>query len=131
MKYSQWIGVAAALLLIGVCYLPWAYYPELQKEFTGFFSENNVYGRPGKIFMFFCGIAIILYLIPRIWAKRANLFVCAINFAFAINIFIRFTGCARGVCPEKRIGIFLMLLASIIMVVAAVLPDIQLKDKSR
>ena len=131
MKYSQWIGVAAALLLIGACYLPWTYYPELQKEFTGFFSENNAYGRPGKVFMFFCGIAIVLFLIPRIWAKRGNLFVCAISLAFSAKTFILYTSCARGICPEKRIGIFLVLLASIVMMVAAVLPDIQLKDKSR
>ncbi|HVW61574.1 MAG TPA: hypothetical protein VHC48_16090, partial [Puia sp.] len=91
MKYSQWIGVAAALLLIGACYLPWAYFPDLHKEFTGFFSENNAYGRPGKIFVFFCGIAIILFLVPRIWAKRANIFVAAVILAFAIKSFILFT----------------------------------------
>ena len=131
MKYSQWIGIAAALLLIGACYLPWAYYPELQKEFTGFFSENNAYGRPGKFFIFFCGIAIILFLIPRIWAKRTNIFVGAIILAFAIKSFILYTACYRGICPEKRIGLFLVLLGSIGVVAAAVSPNIKLKDKDK
>lgn len=130
MKYSQWIGVVAALLLVGACYLPWTYYPQLQKEFTGFFSENNAYGRPGKIFIFLCAIAVILYLIPRIWAKRTNLFVCAIILAFSIKSFILYTACAGGDCPEKRVGIFLVMLSSVVMVAAAMLPDIQLKDKS-
>jgi len=53
MKYSQWIGVIAALLLIGACFMPWAYFPDLDKEFTGFFSQGNIYGKPGKVIIFF------------------------------------------------------------------------------
>ena len=130
MKYSQWIGIAAALLLIGACYLPWAYFPDLQKDFTGFFSENNAYGRPGKIFVFLCSIAIILFLIPRVWAKRANIFVGALTLAFSIKCFILYTACYRGICPDKRIGIFLILLASILMIGAAVLPNTRLKNET-
>jgi len=130
MKYSQWIGIAAALLLIGACYLPWAYFPDLQKDFTGFFSENNAYGRPGKIFVFFCAIAIILFLIPRIWAKRTNIFIGAIILAFAIKSFILYSACYRGICPEKRVGIFLVMLGALLIVTAAVSPNIKLKDKN-
>ena len=128
MKYSQWIGIAAAFLLVGVCYMPWAYYPDVHKDFTGFFSEQNMYGRPGKIFIFLCCIAVPLFLIPRIWAKRTNLVVCALTFAFSLKTFILYTACYRGICPEKHIGIFLVLLAPIIMTAAAALPDIKLKD---
>ena len=129
MKYSQWIGIVAALLLIGACYLPWAYFPDLHKAFTGFFSENNAYGRPGKIFIFFSGIAIILFLIPRIWAKRTNIFIGAIILAFAIKSYILYTACYRGICPEKRAGIFLVLLGAVLIVAAAVSPNVQLKEK--
>jgi hypothetical protein len=128
MKYSQFIGVAAALLLIGACFLPWAYFPSLQKDFTGFFSQDNAYGRPGKIFVILCSMAIVLYLIPRIWAKRTNMFVVAIVLAFAIKCFILYTSCYTGICPEKRIGIFLILLASMIMVAAALTPRIAVKE---
>jgi len=130
MKYSQWIGVAAALLLIGACFLPWAYFPDLHKEFTGFFSENNAYGRPGKIFVFFCSISIILFLIPRIWAKRANIFTGAIILAFAIKSFILYTACYRGICPEKRAGIFLVVLGALLIIAAAVSPNLRLKEKN-
>jgi hypothetical protein len=37
MKYSQWTGIVAALLLIAACFMPWAYFPDLGKNFTGFF----------------------------------------------------------------------------------------------
>ena len=53
MKHSQWIGIAAALLLVGASFMPWAYFPDLGKDFTGFFSELNRYGRPGEVLVFF------------------------------------------------------------------------------
>jgi len=128
MKYSQWIGIAAAFLLVGACYMPWAYFPDVGKDFTGFFSENNAYGKPGKIFIFLCCFAVPLFLIPRIWAKRTNLVVCALIFAFSLKTYILYTACYRGICPVKHIGIFLVLLASIIMTAAAALPDVKLKN---
>ena len=130
MKNSQWIGIAAALLLIGACFLPWAYFPDLQKDFTGFFSEKNTYGRPGKVFVFLCVIAIIFFLIPKVWAKRANIFIGALTIAFGIKCFLLFTACYKGICPDKKLGIFLVLIASAIMTLAAILPDIKLKDRS-
>ena len=130
MKYSQSIGVAAALLLVGASFLPWAYFPDLQKEFTGFFSEHNAYGRPGKVFIFLSAIAIVLFLIPRVWAKRANLMVGALTFAFGIKCFLLFGACYRGICPEKRVGLFLVVILPAIMTLAAILPDLKLKEKS-
>jgi hypothetical protein len=129
MKYSQWIGIAAALLLAFACFMPWAYFPDLGKEFTGFFSEQNRYGRPGKILTLFSGIMILLFVIPTVWAKRANMIVTAITLAFVIRAYILYTGCYGGICPGKRVGIFLLLLASVLTVVAALLPDLPVKQE--
>lgn len=129
MKYSQWIGILAAALLVGACFLPWAWYPDLRKEFTGFFSEGNAYGRPGKIFMFFAVIQTILFLFPKVWAKRANIFVSALTIAFSLKCYLLFTACYRGICPTPRIGIFLVALASITMLVATLLPGTRLKEE--
>lgn len=129
MKYSQWIGVAAALLLVAACFMPWAYYPDLNKEFTGFFSELNRYGKPGKILIFFAVIQIVLFLIPKIWAKRANIFVAAMCVAFAIKSFILYAACYRGICPERRMGLWLVLIASVIGVIATWLPDLPVKQE--
>ena len=131
MKYSQWIGIAAAVLLTVACYLPWAYFPDLGKEFTGFFSEQNRYGRPGRILTFFSAVMVMMFLIPKIWAKRTNLFVGAITFAFAIRCYLLYTKCYRGICPESRAGIFLLLVASAITMTAALLPDLAVKQESR
>jgi hypothetical protein len=131
MRYSQWIGIAAVLLLVWACYLPWAYYPDIQKEFTGFFSEGNAYGRPGRIFVVLGIVQIVLFLVPRVWAKRANLFVSAITIAFAFKSYILFTACYQGICPDKRAGVFLMLVAPVIMLVAALLVDLPVKPAKK
>jgi len=129
MRNSQWIGIAGALLVIGASFLPWAYYPDLQKEFTGFFSEQNIYGRPGKILAFFVIIDIVLFLVPRVWAKRANILVAAMAFAFSVKSYILFTACYHGICPESRIGLFLVLGGAVIVLLASLLPDMPVKDK--
>jgi hypothetical protein len=129
MKYSQWIGIAAALLLVVASCMPWAYFPDLGKEFTGFFSEQNRYGKPGEFLTFFCIVMIVLFAIPKVWAKRTNLVVAAITLAFAIRSYLLYTGCYRGICPEKRVGIFLVLLGAAITMVASLLPDLPVKQE--
>jgi hypothetical protein len=128
MKNSQWIGIAAAVLVVAASFMPWAYFPSLNEAFTGFFSQHNSYGRPGKVLVFLSAIEVVLFLIPKIWAKRANLFVAAIGVAWGFKCFYLYTACYRGDCPEKKIGLFLMFGGTIIALVATLLPDIKIKE---
>jgi hypothetical protein len=128
MKYSQWIGIAAAIILVIAGFLPWTYHPDLDKNFTGFFSENGVYGKPGKVFIALAFTAIVFFAIPKLWAKRWNLAICAIAVAFAIKSFIVFSGCYHGICPEKKMGLWLMLTSSVTMLVMSFLPNMKLKQ---
>jgi len=128
MKYSQWIGIAAVLVVIAGCFLPWAYFPDLNKDFTGFFSEQNRYGRPGKVLVFLGAIEIILFLIPRVWAKRANIFTSAIMLAWGFKSFLLYTACYQGICPGRRIGIFLVLGGAVIVMVASLTPKLPVKQ---
>lgn len=127
MKYSQLAGVIAAILLMLSGLLNWAWFPDLQQYFTGFYTYNNTYGRPGRVFIVLGTIAIIFYLVPRIWAKRINMFVCILILAYAIKTFILYSGCYRGVCPEKQAGLWAMLVLSALMFAASLLPDLKLK----
>ncbi|MBL7699962.1 MAG: hypothetical protein JNK79_17475 [Chitinophagaceae bacterium] len=128
MKFSQWIGIVACLTLVVSCFTNWTWYPDLHKYFTGFVSEGNIYGKPGKLFTGLAFIAIIFFLIPKIWAKRWNVLFCVFIIAYAIKTFILFSGCYQGVCPEKQPGIWVMLFSSIVIFLCALLPDIKLKD---
>lgn len=129
MKYSQWIGIGAAIVLVVACFLPWTFHPDLNKSFTGFFSEKNNYGKPGKVFIVFAVVAIVFFLIPRIWAKRWNLLIGALTVAYAIKSFIVFSGCYHGICPAKQAGLWIMLLAAVAMMGMALMPDMKVGEK--
>ncbi|MDX2047547.1 MAG: hypothetical protein SFU87_12225, partial [Chitinophagaceae bacterium] len=128
-KYSKWAGLLATLFLVVSCFLPWTYHADIDKVFTGFFSEKNVYGKPGKFLVFTAALIAAGFIIPRVWAKRTNLFVSAISFAYALKSFFIYASCYRGYCPEKKLGIWLMLTCSFVMMVMAVFPDLKIKKK--
>lgn len=130
MKYSQWIGILAALVLVISCFMNWSWYPDIRQYFTAFYSYENVYGKPGKVFIFLAGVSTIFYLIKKVWAKRWNFLVCGLTLAFAIKTFILYSSCYRGICPEKQAGIWVMLFSTIVMLVAALVPDGRIKVKS-
>lgn len=131
MKYSQWIGIAAAIVLVISCFMSWTYYPDLDKTFTGFFSEDNNYGKPGKVFVVFAVVGVVFFLIPRIWAKRWNLLIGALTVAFAIKSYIVFTSCYRGICPQKLAGLWLMLVSSAVLLIMTLLPDLKVVEDKK
>lgn len=131
MKYSQWIGIAAAVILVIAGFLPWTYHPDLDKNFTGFFTENNIYGKPGRVFIVLSAITIIFFSIQRIWSKRWNVFMCAITLSYAIKSFIVYSGCYRGICPDKKAGLWIMLLSTIVMMAMSLFPDMKLKAEEK
>jgi hypothetical protein len=121
-------GLLACITLLIACFLPWAYYADLQESFTGFYSYRNQYGKPGKFLSIMAVLALFLMILPKIWAKRTNLFVCALAVGYAIKSYILFTSCYNAYCPEKKAGIFLMLAATIVMLLASIFPDLKLKN---
>jgi len=129
MKYSQWIGILVVAVLVFSCFMPWAYYPDLQKSFTGFFSENNIYGKPGKTFIFFAVLCSFCFTVPRVWAKRLNMFICCLLVAYAVKSFILYSGCYRGICPVRQPGLWIMLACSGLVLLASLFPDNKLKNE--
>lgn len=129
-KYLHYIGLAAAVALIASCFLPWTFHADLDQYFTGFYSHKNHYGKPGKFLVLSGVLCLAGLLIPRIWAKRIILFVAALNVGYAIKSFILFSSCYNNYCPDKQIGIYLMLVSSLILLAAAIFPDLKLKPKA-
>ncbi len=133
LKFLHWVGLAACITLIVSCFMPWSYYAdasiikEAERTFTGFYSLGNNYGKPGKFLVGLGVIALTLMLLPKIWAKRTNLFVCALTVGYAIKSYILFTSCYNAYCPEKKLGVFLMLISSIVMLIASAFPNLRLK----
>ena len=127
LKIFKWIGIAACIVLIIACFLPWTYYTGINKTFTGFFSYENYYGRPGKFLTFYAVVSIIFILLQKVWAKRVHLFLSALTVGYAIKTYILFTSCYNAYCPDKKIGVYLMMICCVVILVVAIFPDLKLK----
>ena len=131
MKYSKWIGMATCLVLIAVCFMPWTYHADVQKNFTGFFSEKDAYGKPGKFIVFFCLASFALILAQKVWAQRVLLFVAGTLLAYSIKTYILYTSCYNAYCPEKKAGIFLLLACSVIIFGASLFSDVKVSPVAK
>ncbi|MBN8835218.1 MAG: hypothetical protein ABS68_07155 [Niastella sp. SCN 39-18] len=129
MKYSKWVGLFICIALMAVCFLPWTYHADVHKNFTGFFSQNNAYGKPGKFIIFLTLLSGLLIIIPKLWAKRTHIFIAGILVAYAIKTYILYTSCYNAYCPEKKPGIFLMIGLSFLLFIISLVPDMKLKNK--
>ncbi len=124
MKYSQWIGIIVAFALIAATFNNWTWHPDLKNYFTGFYSEQNLYGKPGKLIVILSALAIIMFLIKKVWAKRVNWIFCAVLAAYALRTYLSFSACYRGICPEKQPALYVVLIAPAIMLLMAFLPEL-------
>ncbi|MCO5241873.1 MAG: hypothetical protein M9904_17660 [Chitinophagaceae bacterium] len=129
MKYSQPIGLVFAIIVIIACYLPWMEVESHTGILTGMDGKGTNLGRPGILHIFFGVIASILFLLPFIWAKRINWLFCAFGLAWALRNFLIYARCEMGTCPERKYGLYIVLIGSVIMLAASLLPDIKVKDK--
>ncbi len=129
MKHSQTIGILAFLALVAVCFMPWTYIASRELTITGFFAEGTRFGKPGLLHMIFGGIMLLFFLIPKVWAKRVNVFIGIFNFSWSIRNYLLLTTCLAGECPEKKLGIYLVVALSFIMMIMGFLPKMELPAK--
>ena len=127
MKYYKQIGFLTCVLLVISCFLPWAYYPDLHTSFNGFYSEQSMYGRPGKVFIFFAVCSVILIFLDKIWAKRTLIFIAAFNLGYLIKTYVLFTSCYNTFCPQKEYGLYLLILSCCVLMIVAVFPDLKIE----
>lgn len=125
MKYSQLLGIIAVLALAAVCYLPWSYLPDKSLIITGMSAPGTKFGKPG-LMHFVLGIPLLtFFIIPKIWAKRTNVFIAAINLAWSARNYILLTTCDGIECPEKRIGLIISIALSAFILVMTFFPRIE------
>ena len=129
MRYMKWIGLLAAALLIVSCFIPWVFIESRIITVTGVDSTGTNFGKPGYFHLLLTAIFLICTFIQRTGAKRTNLLITALNLGWAIRNYFIISACQGGDCPVKKTGIYMMLLASVLMMVSALFPDIKLKEE--
>lgn len=124
----KWIGVIAALSLIAACFFPWVVIESKHITISGIDAKGTNYGKPGYFHLLMSFFFLVFSFIPKLWTKRANLLVVAMNFAWALRNYVALTSCEGGDCPSKKIGIYLVFITSVVMLGAAVFPDMKLPE---
>lgn len=122
MRYSSWLGIAAVLLLVIACFMPWVSIPSKQLVISGIDASGTRYGKPGYLHLLLGFFYLIFTLIPAVWAKRFNLLVVAFNLAWTLRNFLILSLCRGGECPQRLTGLYLVALAGVLMLIAALFP---------
>lgn len=128
MRIMNLIGIAAAAISVYACFQPWVIIPEPYIVITGVDASGTNYGKPGYFNLVMTAFFVFFTIVPRVWAKRANLLVVALNIAWTIRNFFLIAQCEAGVCPQKKEGLYLVFFAAIVMLVTAVFPSVRLRD---
>jgi len=129
MKYSQLLGILACIAQVLVCFMPWSFVAEKNILITGMNSAVPDYGKPGLVNIIFSVVLVLFFAIPKIWAKRTNVIIAAINVAWSARNYLLMSACHGGECPEKRAGIYLLMALSILILIMTFMPPIKVELK--
>jgi len=122
----KWIGLLATIALVIACFFPWVFIESKNITVTGIDTTGTSFGRPGYFHFVLAVFYLAFHLTPRIWAKRINLLVAVLNIGWAVRNYFLISACAGGECPEKKAGLYILLISSFVMLIAALLPKIKL-----
>ena len=131
MRYSKWLGLLAAVLLIVSAFLPWVIIESKHLTLTGLDTSGTNYGKPAYFHFFLAAIFLACNFTNRVWAKRLNLLISALNLGWAIRNVLVLGTCMGGECPARQTGIWLMLIASILMLISSLFPDMKIPVKNK
>ncbi len=131
MRWIKWTGIAAAVLLIVISFLPWVTLASRNISVSGIDATGTNFGKPAYFHFLFVALFIVLTLISSVMAKRLNLLVTALNLAWAVRNYFIITLCRGGECPEKQVSIYLVVVCSVLMLVSAMFPDMKLPENDR
>jgi hypothetical protein len=124
-KWMKWLGTLAGLGLIVAGFQPWVHVVSRDLWLSGVDTTGASFGRPAYFQFVLLPFFLLFTWVPRIWAKRANLMLCAINLAWAVRNYFMYSTCRAGECPEKQWALYAMLLLSVIMMLSALMPDMK------
>ena len=140
LRYTHWLGMMAAIGLAISCFLPWAWYPDIQMEFTGFFSYQNHYGKPGKLLLKISALSVFFFLVAALWMRRSGnafkvviavvqILIGLIGFTYALKSFLTYSRCySAAICPVRLPGIYIMLFSAALLLIMSLLPGIPLEE---
>lgn len=128
MRYSNYIGILAGILLLLVAYQPWVYIASIQTTVTGYGAAiKTVFGKPALMHVYLMPLSAFLFLLPSIWAKRLNPLLSAIHVAWAIRNLLLLSTCRNGECPERFIWLYVYFGLALLLLAMSLVPEVRTK----
>ena len=106
--------------------MPWVIVPEVPLTISGVDAVGTRYGKPGYNHFILVAIILLVTFIPKVWAKRLGLVFGALNLAWGIRNFLVIGRCEAGDCPEKQWGLYLILIASVALMITTFFPNMRI-----
>lgn len=128
MRFIKWSSVLSAVVLVVACFMDWIIVESRNIVVSGLDAGSTGLGKPGLVHLIFSGLFLLLMFIPKVWAKRWNLAVVAINLGWALRNYFLITVCRGGECPTKLPGMYLVMLCSVLMLAGALFTDLKIEN---
>lgn len=131
MSFVRGAGILCAITLITACFFPWVTIESKNIVVSGVEASGTAFGKPGYFHLLFSMIFIALILINKVWSTRVNIFINAFNIAWAVRNFLVISMCHGGECPVKHTALYVVLIASIGLLLTSFLskPDQPIQNK--
>ena len=117
-------------LLVAACYLPWMTIKSRGIAINGVNTTGTTFGNPAYFHFFWIGLYALFLLIGKVWSRRAAMGFAAFNFAWAVRNFLLIPACQMGECPERQIGLYLLLFSSLALFFAGLLGPVKQETRA-
>ncbi len=125
-QYLHYVGLISGIVLIIGCFLPWVHINSINETFTGFrvqrFPNGTFYGKAGNIILPLTVLITVFILVPKVWAKRANLFLASFLVAYSIRTYVIFTSSLFEGEVTKKVGIYCVAILPFLLLLASIFP---------
>lgn len=130
MRLKIILSLLAVVLLVVSCFFPWMTIESKSITITGIDTKSTLYGKPAYFHFFWAGLYLVFLLLNKIWSKRAAVVVAAFNIAWAARNFLLIPACQMGECPVRKEGLYLLIVAAVLMFVTILLPEKNAEERN-
>lgn len=101
--------------------MPWMTIESKGITITGVDATGTDFGKPAYFHFLWTGLFLVFFLVNRVWSRRMAMVFTAFNVAWAFRNFFVLPVCQMGECPDRRIGLYLVFFASLVLFFAGLL----------
>jgi hypothetical protein len=115
MHKMRWAAIASGVVLMIACFFPWVTIESKDIVVSGVRATGTLFGKPGYMHLLMAVLTILLLVTRKVLALRISIFLTAFNAAWSIRNLIVISACYGGICPQKQVALYIVVLSSVAM----------------